>query len=97
MGLTIYEVPNPKGHKRRPAWMRRTIVDDDTGVIFVTPAVAGVSDMAAFLAAGWDGTAAVTHEKHAYFPADWIKREYPDCADIVDRIVSRVTEWQADA
>ncbi len=73
-----FEWPEDKRAKRVPAWARRVAVADD-GRVFVPSALAG-SPMTVFLCAGWDGTPAMLKGKHAYYPAEWMAREFPKTA-----------------
>lgn len=59
---------------------------------FVPAAVTGRSEMEVFLCAGYDGTPVVESREHLYFPADWLKREFRECADLIDLIIKNVTE-----
>lgn len=90
MSFTIYEAPQ-SAKRRIPAWTRRAIIDEN-GAVFVPPAVAGVSEMAAMLCAGWDGQSGICNSGHIYLPAEWMKSEYPDCVELVDKIIRRVRE-----
>jgi hypothetical protein len=42
--------------------------------------------MKVFLCASFDGTHAIMLGKHAYYPAEWIAREFPNAKDVVDNI-----------
>jgi myo-inositol-hexaphosphate 3-phosphohydrolase len=93
--MEVFRVENVRGKKSIPSWARIAIVSDDD-VLFVTPAVADISEMTALLCAGWDGTPVINYNEHIYVPADWMKREYPRCVDLVDKISARVAKVQSD-
>jgi hypothetical protein len=48
--------------------------------------------MKVFLCAGFDGTPVVYDGKHAYYPADWIAREFPKAAEAADKAARKVRE-----
>lgn len=79
-----FEVDGPA-----PRWARRVAVSPDR-VLFVPAAIAAISDMEAFLCAGYDGTPCVMDDDHAYYPAEWMSREWPICAGTVARIKERL-------
>ncbi len=78
------------GGRKMPKWLRRAVRDDD-GTIFLPAAIAGVSEMEMLLCAGYDGTPAIVDGNHAYYPADWIAREWPIAAPTVVRIKERLS------
>jgi hypothetical protein len=61
--------------------MRSAALSDD-GTVFIPAAIAG-HEQQAVLCATWDGTVPlVIDDDHAYLPAQWMAREYPEIADI---------------
>jgi hypothetical protein len=89
MTIEWFEVSS--GGRRIPAWMRQAARDSD-GTIYLPPAIAGVSEMEMLLCAGYDGIQAILDGKHAYYPADWIAREFPIAAPTVARIKERLKD-----
>lgn len=71
-----------------PKWMRSAGVDED-GTVFVPAFVGGDEDFVV-LTAGWDGNVPmVIDDGHAYLPARWIAREFPDVAEVCNLIERR--------
>ncbi|HEX4173974.1 MAG TPA: hypothetical protein VHY82_16010 [Acetobacteraceae bacterium] len=60
-----------------PKWARM-VARDAAGVVYVTGAAVG--EHTAFLCAGYDGTPAILHDEHAYYPAEWMAKEFPQLA-----------------
>lgn len=87
-GLRWLEV-EAKG-RRIPKWALRAALDLD-GTVFVPAVIAG-SEAKVFWCAGYDGVRSVVSWKHAYFPADWMAREFPNTKDTVEKIERRVRE-----
>jgi hypothetical protein len=75
--------------RKVPVWMRSAALASD-GTIFA-PAAIGGSETAVFLCASYDGVSIVLHRNHAFVPLDWLRREYPDMAEVADRIERGVT------
>ena len=75
---------------RAPKWARSAAIDAD-GTVWVPAVVAG-SEMAVFLCAGYDGTKALVVGKHAYYPSEWVKREFPDARELVEKIERRLKQ-----
>jgi hypothetical protein len=84
-----YEFPSGK-RKGMPKWQRRAAIAGD-GTIFIPAIVAG-GENTVFLCAGYDGTRVVYHSGHLYVPSDWVKREFPQVADVALKIEGRVAE-----
>jgi hypothetical protein len=59
------------------------------GVVFM-PAAAGGDERAVVLCASFDGVPMVTADKHVYVPCDWMAREFPEIADLAQKIERRV-------
>ena len=55
------------------------------GTVFITGAVTG-SEMDALLSAMFDGITFIRDNGHAYFPSDWLRENYPDAANLVNKI-----------
>lgn len=83
------EVENPPG-KRLPKWVRSAGLSDD-GIVFIPGAIGG-DEMHVMLCAGYDGTPMVQYLKHAYFPAQWLAKEFPKAREICEKIESKVRE-----
>lgn len=81
------EVANPSG-KRVPKWIRSAALSEDD-VVFVPGAISG-NEMNAVLCASYDGTPLVQYLKHAYFPAQWLAKEYPKVKEVCEKIESTV-------
>lgn len=77
---------------RDPRWARSAGLAGD-GTVFVPAAIAGETD--AFLSAGYDGVTIVRYLSHAFVPADWLKKAYPQKADLVSKIEREVQEFFA--
>lgn len=86
-------VENPPGHKRLSKWKRSAAIDEN-GVVFA-PAIICGNENAVFMCAIFDGEPYALIDCHPYFRTAWLKREYPDYADIMDIIESRMKEAQA--
>jgi hypothetical protein len=89
--ITWYSVPNQKGFKRKPEWMRSAGIED-TGDVYV-PAVIVGNEMLVFLCAGWDNEPAVYLDEHLFVRASWMAREFPKVRDICIKIEANVRSW----
>lgn len=85
-------VENPQGFKKQPEWKRSAAIDEN-GVVFA-PAIICGNEQAVFLCAGFDGERCVLMDGHPYFRTAWLKREYPDTADIMNKIENKLKEAQ---
>ena len=81
-------IPKPK---RWREWMGQIGVCND-GTVFIPAATTGKGDMEVLLCAGFDGTPIVKDKRHLLVPADWVKREFPQSAELVDKILSHVNK-----
>lgn len=72
-----------------PGWMRSAALADD-GTVFVPAAIVGEMDAA--MSAGYDGVTIVQYRGHGFVPADWLRQEYPQAADLVTKIERGVRE-----
>jgi hypothetical protein len=71
-----------------PEWARSVAVYD--GRIFV-PGAIGEHEFAVLLGASWDGNVPMIQDSdHSYFPSDWMKKEFPDKADVIEMIERKV-------
>jgi hypothetical protein len=93
--MITYTVENLPGKKKLPLWARTTIRTDD-GKLWL-PAILVGSEARVVLMAGWDGTPLMEHQKHIFVQAEWIKRECPECAEIIEKVIRRSAELDADA
>ncbi len=84
-----FEVEAPTG-KRIPIWMRSAGIKED-GTVFIPGAIAG-TEMEIILCASYDGTPVVHYLDHAYFPSKWMMKEFPDVAELCEKIEKSVTE-----
>lgn len=57
------------------------------------PGAAVSSEMDVLLCASYDGTSFVHDGGHAYFPADWLRQEFPKTAALVTKIEQGVREF----
>ena len=62
--------------RKAPRWARRAAVSSD-GTIFI-PFVVAATELEALLCAGYDNTRVLLAGDRAYYPADWMKREFPE-------------------
>ena len=73
-----------------PQWLRTVAVLN--GCVFV-PAGIAANETAAVLSAIWGGVSTLSDGKHVYFPAWWMRREFPLieplCKPIERRLLSR--------
>jgi hypothetical protein len=74
--------------KRIPKWAKQVAVDQD-GTVWLPSAVIG-SPMIAFLCASYDGTPALLVGERAYYPAEWMKREFPETATAVNGAIALI-------
>lgn len=74
-----------------PKWARRVAVASN-GTVFVPGLIAG-NPTTIFICASCDGTAALVAGNHAYYPADWIAREFPKAAEAVRHIETMAREF----
>jgi hypothetical protein len=90
MTVTWFTVPAPPSGKRLPKWYFSVARSDKTGEIFLPVVVAG-NPTAVFYCASYDGVTVILDEDdHPFVPAQWLKREYPAVADIVDTVERRL-------
>lgn len=87
--FTPGQPPSWAGWEEWESWMGQIGVMDD-GTVFIPAVYTGAGDMAVVLCASFDGVPTVTEDGHVYVPADWVKREYPQNADVVDKILRHV-------
>ncbi len=80
-------VPNPPGYCR-PEWQRSAAIDRE-GTVFA-PAAITDREEAAFLGALQDGVPLLESDGHIFLPTWWIRREFPDVADICGAIEGKV-------
>jgi hypothetical protein len=73
-----------------PRWKRSAGVDVD-GTVFVPAAICG-NEQAAVMCASFDGVSMVLFLNHAYIPAQWVKKEYPALAGIVESVEQKISE-----
>lgn len=76
--------------KRFPKWMRLAALSSD-GVVYIPSAVVG-EPMEVFWAASYDGTPALLDGDHAYYPVDWVAREFPRAAATARNLEKKVKE-----
>jgi hypothetical protein len=81
------------GERKVPAWLRSAALATD-GTAFIPAAVVG-SELDEVLSAEYDSVTIVRYRGHAYVPADWIRREYPQATDLSIRIERGVREHLA--
>jgi hypothetical protein len=93
VNISWYEITNP-GKKRIPKWAL-TFGVDDSGQLYV-PSVLAAAPMVVFLCASYDGTKAILDGEHAYYPADWVKREFPQTRKTIERIEDQLKEDHAE-
>lgn len=80
-----FSVPNPEG-KRIPEW-RRSFGVSDNGVVFVPAAMADdETEMNVVLCACGDGISTALHLDHHFVQSDWLKREFPKHAELIESI-----------
>lgn len=80
-----FAVPNPED-KRFPEWRRSFGVGAD-GVVFVPAAMAGdETEMNVLLCANGDGISTAVHLDHHFVQSDWLKREFPKHAELIENI-----------
>jgi hypothetical protein len=84
----------PALRRRVKSWMLQAALDSD-GTVWVPHVVAG-SEMEVFLCASYDGTPVLMSEGHAYYPADWVAREFAIAADTVRNIETHVRQHFAE-
>jgi hypothetical protein len=77
-----------------PDWARSAVIDAD-GVVYVPAAIGGNEDNV-LICAVWENVTSIYSDGHLYLPSEWMAREYPDMADIVRLVESRVREFYPD-
>jgi hypothetical protein len=87
--LTWYTAPRDVGLPKVPAWIRSAAIDD-AGTVFLPAAVTDRAEASVMLCAAYDGVPLISDRGHAFLPAWWLAREYPDAADTVQYIERRV-------
>lgn len=60
------------------------------GVAYVSPALAGMTDMVAAMSISWDGATIMTVDGHTLVPSSWLIAEVPACRRIVEAIMRAV-------
>lgn len=88
---TVDDLPLPS--RQTPQWMRSACVTD-SGVTFVPAAVVGDENIV-FLSATFDGASIVMFKDHCFVDSKWLAREFPDAADLCQKIETKLKEWIA--
>ena len=86
-----YAVPNPEGFDEQSEWKRSAGVDD-SGCIWVPAVIAG-NELLVFLAIGYDGLEGVMLDGHLFVRSDWMRHEYPDTGEVLDKIEPNIKSW----
>ena len=87
MTLTWCHVAN-EGRGRRPKWLRTAAINE-AGTVFVAAGMVG-DEKTVMLCAMQDGSSMVTDGGHPYLPTTWIRRAYPDWAEVCQKIEERM-------
>ena len=94
-GAVTSWVADPQPGLNLPEWVRTSLLDRH-GTVFV-PAAIGGSEAEVVLCAIHDGEPVMRHMGHAFVRTDWLRRERPSEAALLDLIESRVVEAAAEA
>lgn len=86
-----FAVPNPEGWDK-PEWMRCAGLSD-SGDVYVPGVIAGNESMV-YMCAGFDGEPVVFCEEHLYVRSNWMRREYPDTSEVLEKIERNVRSWK---
>jgi hypothetical protein len=76
---------------QKPRWLLSAALDPETLTVFM-PAAAAANETAVTLSASFDGIPLVSDEGHVYLPTKWLAQEYPEIADLCQKIEKRVLE-----
>ncbi|WP_419737270.1 hypothetical protein [Pseudomonas sp. COR18] len=83
-----FSVSNPDG-RRFPEWRRSFGLGYD-GTVFVPAAMAGdETELNVMFCACGDGQSTAAHLDHHFVPSDWLKREFPKHAELIEMIELR--------
>lgn len=74
-------------------WLRLRGVRDD-GRVYL-PAAIFDHPFLIMLCAGWDDSDVVVLEDHAYVDTEWLKGEFPDALESIEKIETESREWYA--
>ena len=89
MEVTWYELGGPNSQKLS-LHDRRCAVDDN-GALYL-PAKIAATESEVMLCAGFDGAKILdAGDDGLYFPAEWMAKEFPECAECVNRIRAKIS------
>ena len=82
--------------KKLPRWKRMFFYDEETKEVYLPAVVAGKEE-AVFLCLCFDGVGCIRKYNHIYAPISWLRREYPETAELCDVVRKNVDKALANS
>jgi hypothetical protein len=82
-------VLNDNALRRLPEWRRSACLVK--GEVYLPATIAGIEGRVLHCAA-FDGVGIIQDSGHIFVPASWMRQEYPDLAEVIDKLAGLVRE-----
>jgi hypothetical protein len=82
-----------KGSEVLDQWLRTSFIDDQ-GTVYLPCGIMS-DESQALLCLAYDGVSYVQHLRHIYAPAWWLKKEYPQCAFLIDIMSTKIVRCKS--
>lgn len=86
--LQWFTVEQPKGKKKLPKWIRSAAISDN-GDVFA-PAVFCGAEHTMLVCATFDNEPCAMLDGHTFLRTSWMKKEYPDEKELMNKIEARL-------